>query len=242
MRSQRYLAPMKCHFGKDLIGAVCGLVLFTGCITIEEEYRFKKDGSGSMTYVVDMSELGEMMATFGEMGEAGAGMSDMGAMNMSGEIAALEGLEGIGKVKLDDKKKWVQRISFNFKDIAALNAALNHLMPDSSGAQHEFFRWEGSTLVRTNNRHAYELGATMSKSDEEEVGESEEGEEEGPDMSMMLESMKYKYSFRFARPIGEVASAQGVNRELSAKEVKLDTDFGVIGRDPNALDLRIDLQ
>jgi len=34
------------------------LVGLTGCITIEEQYSFKKNGSGTMTYVLDMREMG----------------------------------------------------------------------------------------------------------------------------------------------------------------------------------------
>ncbi|MBK9535574.1 MAG: hypothetical protein IPO10_10485 [Flavobacteriales bacterium] len=39
--------------------AVILLMFFTGCLTIEENYVFKKDGSGTMEYVVDLSEMGE---------------------------------------------------------------------------------------------------------------------------------------------------------------------------------------
>jgi hypothetical protein len=52
--------------------------------------------------------------------------------------------------------------------------------------------------------------------------------------------MKYKYSFRFARPIASTTSAEGVNKvEKGSKEVMLDTDFAVISKDEKALDLRI---
>lgn len=218
---------------------LASLLLFTGCITIEEQYTFRKNGSGSMTYVVDMSELGSMMESFSESGEAGSGMADVGAMDMSREVEALKVIPGVGKVKLDGRKKWVQRISFDFKDVDALNAALNELMRDSSGVRQEFFRWEGTTLVRTNNRHAYELGAGLARGQDD--GEEDE-EEEALDMSMMLESMKYKYSFKFASDIVQVEPAPGVNRQQKGRELVLDTDFAVIGADPNALDLRIVLK
>lgn len=221
---------------------LAGLLLFTGCLTIEEHYTFKKDGSGTMEYVVDLSEMGTLMESFSEMGEGskddkGAGM---GAMEMGPQVDALKALPGISKVKLNTKKKWVQRISFSFKDVTALNSALNELMRDSSGTKHEFFRWEGNTLVRTNNRHAYELGSSMAKG-ESDPAEAEAGEE-GMDMSPMLESMKYKYSFKFARPIASSTVADGVAKvETGSKELQLDTDFAVIGRNPEAMDFRIDI-
>lgn len=220
-----------------------GLVLFTGCLTIEENYTFKKNGSGTMEYVVDISELGKLMESFSELGEGKeeGGSEGLGAMDMSEQVNALKAIPGVSKVKLNKKKQWVQRVSFSFKDVTALNAALNQLMRDSSGVSHEFFRWEGTTLVRSNNRHAYELGANMAKGDDEGGEESgEEGEEEGLDMGGMLEAMKYKYSFRFAQPIASTTSAEGVNKvEKSSKEVMLDTDFAVISKDEKALDLRI---
>jgi hypothetical protein len=186
------------------------------------------------------------MESFSEMGEAGkdgkdGAMEGLGAMDMTEQITALKSIPGVSKVKLDKKKEWVQKVSFAFKDVSALNAALNVLMRDSSGVAHQFFRWEGSTLVRSNNRHAYELGANLAKGDEEESGESaEEGEEEAIDMNGMLETMKYKFSFRFAEPIASTTAAEGVNKvEDGAKEVMLDTDFAVISKDEKALDLRI---
>ena len=220
------------------LALLAGLTLLSGCLTIEEHYRFRRNGSGSMTYVLDMSELGSMISAFGESADGGGnGLGDMGAMNMSEQVDALRSIPGVSKVKLDGKKKWVQRISFDFRNVTALNAALNVLMPDSSGVPNEFFRWEEGTLVRTTNRHAYELGSGLAKGDEQP---EEDGEEAGPlDMSMMLESMKYSYSFKFARTIGNVRSAEGVNVQQRGKELKLDTDFAVIGRDPKALDLRI---
>lgn len=218
-----------------------GLLLFTGCLTIEEHYTFKKDGSGTMEYVVDLSEMGSLMEGFSEMGDGSKDGKDpgLGAMEMGPQVDALKALPGISKVKLNSKKKWVQRISFSFKDVAALNTALNELMRDSSGTKHEFFRWEGNTLVRTNNRHAYELGSSMAKGEADP--EASEGEE-GVDMSAMLESMKYKYSFKFARPIASSTAADGVAKvAVGSKELQLDTDFAVIGRSLQAMDFSIDI-
>ncbi len=229
---------MLLEFRSRLIAAAALLLMLSGCLTIEEHYTFKKNGSGTMEYVVDMSEVGELMKTLGEMGETtetGTTSDELGTLDMNDELAALKKITGISKVKLDDKKRWVQRVSFKFKDIDALNAALNILMSDSTGVPHNFFHWEGSTLVRTNNRHAYELGSSMAK-------EGEQTEEEGADMSAFLEAMKYKYSFKFANDIDTTMSAQGVNKETSgSRQVYLDTNWSVISADEQALDLRIQL-
>ena len=219
-----YLAPGMCSFFRShllLLGLALVLVL-SGCLTIEEHYTFKKNGSGTMEYVVDMSELGELISVFDAFDTTGesATQGQMSTLDMDEEVEALKAISGIKKVKLTREKEWVQRLQFGFKDIEALNAALNVLMPDSSGVPHEFFRWEGNTLVRTNNRHAYELGAGMSEMD---AGEQEEGEELDPDP--ILETMKYRYSFKFANDIAEATTVEGVQREnVSGREAPTRTD------------------
>lgn len=121
-----------------------GIPAFTGCITIEENYAFKKNGSGTMEYVIDLSELGDMMKTLNSAGDGEPKSDgDISTMDMNDEVAALKGIPGIGKVKLNTKKAWVQRLSFSFKNVTALNAALNVLMPDSTGVAYPFFKWEG---------------------------------------------------------------------------------------------------
>ncbi|MCB0770999.1 MAG: hypothetical protein KDC00_11420 [Flavobacteriales bacterium] len=211
------------------------LLSFTGCITIEENYTFKKDGSGTLEYVVDMSEIGDMMEAFEDASDDGAsaGEGDMGAMDMNDEVVALKAIPGIKKVKVNDKKKYVQRLSFSFADLKALNQALNVLLSDSTGEQHTFFTWEGNTLIRTNNDHARQMGKGM--------GAEEEGTD-SMETTRFLESMKYKYSFTFAKPVGTTALGEGMVEERpSSRQVKMDTDWSKISRDPKALDLRIEL-
>lgn len=231
---------------KRTLFLVAALALgLTGCITIEENYTFKKNGSGTMTYVIDMSEMGSMLASLGD-GEKkegeGADDGEMGNMDMGNHADALKSISGITKVKMDKKDKWIQKLTFNFTDLAALNRALNQLMPDSNGTTHEFFKWEGGTLVRTSNRHAYDISSTMAHEASMEDEGDEEGEDGGFDMASMLASMKYKYNFKFKQ---EVAGAEGsamTREESGGKELKLTTDWSVLAKDPKALDVRIALK
>lgn len=210
--------------------ALALIVLASGCITIEEHYNFKKNGSGTMEYVVDMSELAglmEGMATGGkkEKSPAQGGMSS----GMDERAEALKALKGVKRVKYKDEKDgYLQRISFQFADIDALNRALNVLMPDSTGKEQRFFHWEGNTLVRANNHYAKELGGDMA------------GDADSTDLSGILESMKYKYSFKFAKKLEGVQRADGMVEDSRAdKQVELSTDWSAIMKDPAALDLRI---
>ncbi|MFT3886028.1 MAG: hypothetical protein QM724_11525 [Flavobacteriales bacterium] len=206
------------------------IVLFTGCLTIEENYTFKKDGSGTMEYVIDLSAMAEFMKSMGD-GKAKE-ESGMDGMRMNGKADQLKAVPGVKKVKLKTEADgYLQRISFDFKDITALNAALNVLMPDSTGRQQEFFHWEGNTLVRANNAHAMDIGNDM--------GDDGNGTDS---LSVILQSMQYKYSFAFAKEVAGTEQAEGMVKETpDAKKVKLSTDWSVIMKDPKALDLRITL-
>lgn len=211
------------------LAAMAGMVLLTGCLTIEENYTFRKDGSGTMEYVVDMSELAKMLDGMKGMMD---GKEEGGStMDMEEEAGKLKALEGIARVKCKEEKKgYVQRLSFRFQDVTALNRALNVLMPDSSRGPQDFFRWEGNTLVRTNNGFAAGIGAGTG-------GDSDTANAEG-----VLKSMKYKYSFKFAQAVQEAGVAPGMAKESPAvNKLALATDFSAIAKDPAALDLRITL-
>ncbi len=209
-------------------GAMSLVLLATGCLTIEENYTFRKDGSGTMEYVVDMSEMAEMMKSFGDK----KGKPNPIESGSAEKLVQLKALDGVKKVKLKrEKDGYVERISFAFADVAALNRALNVLMPDSTGVQQTFFAWEGNTLVRTNNRYAEAMGKEMAGTDSTAA-----------DMAEVLKSMHYKYSFKFAKDVTGADLAEGVTREdQGARELHLATDWGVIMKDPKALDLRITL-
>jgi hypothetical protein len=225
MRRATFFGPLR----RSLVLAIIALFA-VGCITIEENYTFKKDGSGSMEYVVDLSAFADIMKSMEGLSDEKSKDDGMGEMDMKEEAGKLKSIKGISKVKIKEEKDgFVQRLSFRFADVESLNEALNVLLPDSTGARHGFFAWEGNTLVRTNNQHAEEMGSDL-----------EQDGTDTTDMSGFLKSMMYKYSFTFAEPISEVGIAQGVTREdPNPKAVKLSTDWSVIMEDPKALDLRI---
>jgi hypothetical protein len=216
------------------LGILSLVLMLCGCLTIEENYTFKKNGSGTMEYVVDMSALQDMMNSF-DQGKADKAKEPDGdsptEMGMEERATQLRAIDGIRKVKLKKEKDgYIQRMSFAFKDLTALNKALNVLMPDSSGVQQNFFHWEGNTLVRTNNRHAEEMaGDTGTDGDT-------------TDLSDVLQSMKYKYSFKFKHNVDSTELADGMTKEIpNARTLQLSTDWSVIMKDPKALDLRITL-
>ena len=228
MRQAPFFGPLR----RSLVLAIIALFA-VGCITIEENYTFKKDGSGSMEYVVDLSAFADLMKSVEGLSDEKSKDDGMGEMDMKEEAGKLKGIKGISKVKIKEEKDgFVQRLSFRFADVDALNEALNVLLPDSTGARHGFFAWEGNTLVRTNNQHAEEMGSDL-----------EQDGSDTTDMSGFLKSMMYKYSFTFANDIVNTGAAATMTKESpDARSVKFDTDFSAIAQDDKALDLRIELK
>ena len=111
------------------------LFLCTGCFDIYEEYNFKKDGSGTAIYKIDMSGMMEMMGSFGdELNSEEPGASDsLDAMFKKNEmITAIQDVAGISNVEdLNDPEKFILGVKFDFADIASLNEANKR----NSGAQ-----------------------------------------------------------------------------------------------------------
>lgn len=213
------------------IAVLCALFLLQGCLTIEENYVFKKDGSGSMEYVVDMSEMADLLKDLpGDGSKKGLGPDNA---DMDAQLAQLGSLPGIKKVKLKKEKDgFIQRMSFRFADIGALNAALNTLKPDSTGAKHEYFRWDGNTLVRTTDAQTRKMTSGMGG-----------GTGDSTDASGILKMMHYKFDLRFADELADVQVAEGMVKEPDgSRHIKLDTDWSLIDKDPAALDMRFTLK
>ncbi|HMN04162.1 MAG TPA: hypothetical protein PKD45_00405 [Flavobacteriales bacterium] len=225
--------------GLRRIATLAVILLFSGCLTIEEHYTFKKDGSGTMEYVMDLSEIGSLLESLpSDSGKKGGAKKDKASGEQVGILAGMEQqvpmlkeLPGIKKVKLKkDKSGYLGRITFAFDDVAALNRALNVLMPDSVHGEQEFFRWEGSTLVRRSGGYARMLGSDMG------------ADGDSLDVASMFESMKYKMSFKFAQPVSHLDKADGmVSGQPKPKQLNLATDFRKIMEDRSTLDLRIAL-
>lgn len=167
----------------------------TSCLTIEEIYTFKSDGSGTMKYIIDMSEMASLMKSFqteedsptemdSSMAEAAQEFEDKAA-----KLKAIKGISGVNNSA--DNENFVYTISFDFKDINSLNTALNEIMKDSADTQfHEYFKMKGKNLERSSL-----LGNKMKEA--MGLGGEEESDEGAEMANMMLEQMKYNLSFTF---------------------------------------------
>lgn len=211
---------MKNLFFVLIAAAAC---LFSGCIVVEENYTFKKNGGGSMQYVIDMHELMEQMGALMDMsgGEAGEDPFAGAAKGFKEQSEKLKSLIGVSNVKFEEDKKGVYKIGFSFKNVKALNDALNKLMgSDDPTAYHIFFVNDGKTIKRIHSGQA-NLGDLSSILGDEGDAES---------TKMMYQSMKYKLNFKFASDVQAVYT--GIEAEdgvvSDGKSLNLSTTFSEV--------------
>lgn len=200
---------------------IAGLILLMpACITIEETYSFKKNGSGEAKYVIDMSEVASLIKMAQE--EEGVDLGD--EMDMSIFSDRLMGISGISKVEnIGSEEEFIFGVSFRFDGISSLNDALNALNSGEDimgSAYHEFFKKDGKTITRNHKMsEALDLNELMGG-----MGNGEEGEME--QMMMFMESMKYKLNMTFKKPIQAVyTSASSKFLDKKNKQVEITASF-----------------
>ncbi|MDX1909752.1 MAG: hypothetical protein SF053_22130 [Bacteroidia bacterium] len=209
-------------------------LLASSCLTLEETYSFKANGSGTMTYTMDMSGMANLLGEAGrESGEdptAGLGFDDVGPR--------LKNIGGISGVKVtSDNKQYIYTIAFKFANIAALNSALNQLhRADDEGIvaepMHTYFEMKNGVVTRTHTPSSEEVVDAL-------IGEDEDAES----TRMILESMKYRINMSFKQPIKTVYSAGKVEQSGKKQEkVLIEVNFAELAADTDVLNTTVVLK
>lgn len=205
------------------------LLAFPSCLTVEETYEFKRNGSGFMQYVVDLSE----MKTILEMAEEEEGIPMQDEVSFEDVARRLETTDGISSVNIiKDEEAYRFGINFKFKSIGALNNALNQIIIDpeqGGGSRHTFFEMKDDVITRTHMMNqAIDTRELL-------------GEDDSSEMAMeMLESMKYELNFEFKRSVKVVySSAEAVLGGKKNREVAIVANFKQLTEDPEALNASI---
>jgi hypothetical protein len=204
------------------------MVLFSGCITIFEKYSFNKDGSGTMEYLVDMSELYSMMQAFSDSASNEEMNLDQSFADMK---PSLEAVEGISNVMLTgDTDNYIFGIKYQFRNVEALNEALGLLMNAEGGNSEKFVDYTKKTFTRYHK-------TSDEFSPEALLGEDNEGMDESM-VEGMLEGMKYKI---FVTMPGKVKSVS-TNAEYvteGSNEVRVEANFSQMVKDTELLKMVI---
>lgn len=171
------------------------LLLFSSCITIYENYIFNRDGSGTMEYRVDMSELRSMMELFSDS-------LDMEDLNLAGtftvSITELGALKGIGNVSdAGDAGNFIFGVRFDFENTDALNQALGLLFENNEATDTRFIDKKRRKFIRydaTSDEFSHEAMLQEGVDIDESV------------MKDILDKMKYSISMNFESRIRRVKS------------------------------------
>ncbi|MEM7040137.1 MAG: hypothetical protein AAF570_24410, partial [Bacteroidota bacterium] len=172
-------------------------LLFVGlgassCFDITEEYHFKKDGSGSAKFTMDMAQMMEMMESFaGAMDSTGeGGMDQLNDLFESDEMAAaLSEIPGISNVKsLSSKETKIFGYSYEFENVDALNNAIAATGGDMNLMSSMMMGGEGEGDVESEDENMFvmkgkKLQRLMSIEMPSEEGETDEETEQYKQMA-----------------------------------------------------------
>jgi hypothetical protein len=200
-----------------LIAFSASLLLLTSCITIFEKFKINADGSGTLEYIIDMSEMYEMMAAFSDSTEE----MDMSGFDesMREALPGLSEISGIKNIGLTgNPAKFIAGIKFDFDNSDALNKAMAVLF------MNEEYTTGDARYVEIKGKNFTRFGLTSKDFNKEALLGSEELDEET--MKTMLESMKYKISVEFEKPVKKVTSIAVLTQEKNL--VLLETNLSEI--------------
>jgi len=163
---------MKIQYSKLTI-ILLSLFICTGCFDLQENLYLKKDGSGNFSFIIDLTEMKTMMAMFdGEEEEQDDETEDTEEIKIKSREKSpnkkddkfssnfektrrkLLNTDGISNVKtIEDTINYKFGLSFDFKNITALNKAMNRLFEDEDtdtipAQEIIYFEWKDKQLLR----------------------------------------------------------------------------------------------
>ncbi|MEM8892056.1 MAG: hypothetical protein AAGD28_29025 [Bacteroidota bacterium] len=215
-----------------LLITILTCTFFTSCLTIEESYKFNKNGSGWMQYKIETADLAELMEKFDTDEDASSGF-DAEKLSMRNLVPGLEKIEGLSAIDLvDSPENNEYGVSFKFKSLNALNKALNHIMMDENSPAFTYFRMDGNIITREHKMSKNNVGGEfLQKVDDSEAA------------AAFLQKMDYKlrYSFKQSVRVAYSMSETSIIGKKS-KELQVETDLRSLLNDKNALNTSIVLK
>lgn len=129
-------------------------ILMQSCFEIKEVIKINKDGSGTFSMIIDMSEVKAMLESFSEEDSDDTG-SPLGEMEEDYEITKgkLEVIEGISNITfLTENDGYMITTSFDFANIHALNRGINVVYEEGNevGEQTIYYTYKRKKFERTS--------------------------------------------------------------------------------------------
>lgn len=215
-------------FQKIIITVFSSLFLVS-CITFEENYYLKTDGSGSFEFKVDMSQLMSMMKAFQGAGQD-SGLNAVDGVDFKKEVEKLKAIQGITNVKVvEDKEDGLFSMSFDFSDYEALNKA-----------HREALDGEGSNEVLTKKGNAIFFKQITPADLVKQVDASEMDSLSAMMGAEMLSQFNYEVNFRLEKEVKSVATGARNNYATSNKKsFQLNATVQDIVDKPGLMDVQI---
>lgn len=205
-----------------------GSVLLSGCFEIFEEVHYKKDGSGTYTFAMDMSGMKSMLEMAMQMDTSQQGEFQLDTLKMISEEFEnnLQGANGISNIRqINDMENFVFGIEFDFKDITSLNSAVEKITKDENqeSVKGPFFKAKGKQFQR--------LDARGFKGLFDEMLGGAGADDENMDMAMMfLKDVAYTMTYHFERKIKSVSNSLSEisedNKTVTTKYYLFDEERG----------------
>lgn len=116
---------------------------------------FKKNGSGTYSMTIDMSEMAEMMKSLGGAGDEMTETADEMEDEFTETIERMESISGVSNGRKEfDNENLKYTILFDFDNVDALNRGMSEFYRDSTEVgpteQSVFFIHKGNTFERTD--------------------------------------------------------------------------------------------
>ena len=200
-----------------LLAIIAIMFLQTSCFTLKEKLELNPNGSGQLTITIDLN--------FFRMFESERTSTDWIAAELLQKSKEVENLDGISKVSLL-KEDFLYGLSLKFKDLNALNMALNHLY-ESANAQHKYFSMEAG-LIQRKHTQGHWWKSHMADLDKKENGRK------------FLDAIKYEIDISLKDQVKVVYAVGGVEYQGDKMRGVVITQSGKrIVEDPASLDLTL---
>lgn len=215
-------------------------LLTTSCIDIIEKIHFNKDGSGHMTYTLDMSQLKSFTESMKDENDENDSKNDKkGDEKISKSFeqykTSLSSINGISNVQFDDKKadeKYIFEIDFDFKNYDALNDAMTSLKKSKNSME------KSVTYISGTAKKITRSGSFFNLSDK---NDDKESKNENPMLQNMLKDSKYRMIYTFDKTIKKVSNDKAVVSE-NKKEMTIEYSLVEMMKDDNDLSAIIKLK
>lgn len=164
---------MKVYIKYILLGILLTTVI--SCITFEEKFYIKKDGSGNFELSIDYTEYAKMTEGINELNDNED--DELLDTEFETQLPGLNRIIGISDVTVSRPDTFIETLSFSFSSIGSLNEALCLIHEYPGGIIHPFFRMKNKKIWYSRSNYGTNL---------DEMSDSNSNESQD-----ILESLKY---------------------------------------------------